>query len=445
MKKLMIIGSGIAGVSAAHSARAEYPEADISLYSAEPYPFYNKIALNSYITGHIRRDHLGFYPMGSLEEKRIIPHIGHAAESIDPGAHQVIMDNGDRIDYDTLILATGADSKLPRIDGIGENGVFGLWTLSDAMEIRAAMVDARTVFILGAGILGVEIAIALIEAGKNVILAGSGDRVLPRQLNHAASAVYRRFLVETGIDLHPSRQVNRIERHQGGLRISAEGGESWDADAMLVLAGADPDTRLARSSGIECSRGILVNHRMETSHPDILACGNCTELEGVSSLLWNSAMNQGEIAGRNAFERRHDYDPAIETIHIKTPDIPMFTCGPNEDVGEDEIEFVDGKNDGYRSIRIDSSGRLLSAIFVRNVHGAFDVERGIRGGLKIPDEIRAAGDIDGIIGYLAKPPRLDLYSGRAWVCRMCGYVYEGDDPPEICPVCAVGKDQFLAA
>lgn len=435
--KLVIIGGGIAGVSAAQAARNEYPGASITLLSAEPYPFYNKIALNTFVTGKRRQRHLHFYELDWLHTQRIEPRWGTTVEGIDTDRHQLLLDDGVHFDYDKLILATGAKPARPPIQGIDSHRVFSLWTLSDAIALREALSSAKNVYILGAGVLGVESALDLARAGMQVTLTDVQGSVLPLHLDDEASKLYRDSLARRGVELSLGTTVVSIESTETSAQITTADGDTRAVDVVLTLTGVQPNAELARQAGLRCDRGILVDDALTTSDPDILACGNCVELGGELRLLWNPAKAQGEVAGLNAFSRKRTARALPPIVHVKTPDIPLFVAGDPRSTGGDVI--VDQRPGSYRKITLSKDNRIESALLLGDTQGAWELEKAI---VAQKTTFPTAREVDEIIAELRNEEDID---DRVWVCQMCGYTHEGDEPPGSCPVCAVGRDQFLAA
>ena len=380
-KTLLIVGGGISGVSAAHAARSEYPGADIHLLSAESGPLYNKIALNSYVTGEKRKDHLGFYPLGDLQSKNINVHRNVQISTVDRENRIVRTADGADYRFDSLILATGARSVGLDIPHPSNGPIHPLWTLEDAERIRGSLETSGRILILGNGVLGVEMALALRESGRQVILAGRRPEALPRLLDGNAAELYSRSLENAGVEFRLPSRLLRIDSQEeqtgSALRAVFADGTSEDCDLILVMTGAEPNDELARSAGLICRRGIEVNEYMETSHPGILACGNCTIPTEESGLLWNPAIIQGECAGRNAFGRRIRRRDGNMTIHLKTPRVPAFICGPRftDSLPDGYRRISDTRDGGHRTLILDSDRHIISATFVLNVSGTWEVEQ----------------------------------------------------------------------
>lgn len=224
-------------------------------------------------------------------------------------------------------------------------------------------------------------------------------------------------------------------------------GTSISCELLLLCAGAVPDTRLAETAGIRVDRGIVVDEYLRTNVASILACGNCINPGTTVGLLWNPAAIQGYAAGANAFEIHIAYTPMIHPIHLKSRELPLFAIGPT-DLPDGATVVVDAGTDARgawrRTLIIDADRHVRHAAFIGRTAGSWSIESAVRKRTAIDEDILQKGQIPDIIDHLT-PPREHTPTGTGWVCRMCGYTHEGDDAPDICPVCGVGKDQFLAA
>ncbi|MCP4677883.1 MAG: FAD-dependent oxidoreductase [Deltaproteobacteria bacterium] len=443
--KLVVIGGGVAGVNAARAARNEYPEAHITLLSKERHPFYNKIALNSYITRKRPLSHMHFYPADSLYEQRIDARLGATVETILPGRHIVALAGGEEVGYDKLVLATGAVPFIPPIPGIDAPEVHTLWSLEDAIRIRESLTEARNVSIIGGGVLGVETAVDLCEMGVRATIIEQQSSVLPLHLDDTSATLYEAFLRESGVRTNLGVSIDRIVQGKKGVTIHTSDGERNEFSLVLLTAGVKPNPALAEAAGIRTNRGLVVDRYMNTSKPDILACGNCVEIDGEPSFLWNPAMAQGQAAGTNAFENKVRFDATPVAIHLKTPKMPLFVIGRSGPAEPGDRVITDRSGSEYRSVCIDAQGRLRSATFLERTEGCYEIEQALMRSRPVSNSLIDGGSIDEIIRELSTRKGDEAYDVRGWVCQMCGFSHEGSSAPEICPVCGVGKDQFKVA
>ena len=189
----------------------------------------------------------------------------------------------------------------------------------------------------------------------------------------------------------------------------------------------------------------MVDEYQRTSDFRVLAAGNCVELDSGKCFLWNPAKGQSEIAGLNAFETKRALIPRPLTLHAKTPGLPIFVCGRfnRAEPGDEVLRRRQGAT--YRALRIDGEGRLVGAVCIGDSQGAYALEQAISRGQVLSPDLRATGAVEPVVESLTPPDESDCYLKPNWVCQMCGYNAEGAEPPEICPVCGVGRDQFIAA
>jgi len=444
-KCLVVIGGQIAGMSAALFARYEYPDAQITVVAAENVALYNKIALVSYLTGKKMSRHLRFYPDNWLESERIALVLGKSAVALDREGHTVALSDGRVLPYDKLILATGAEPiELPMSDA--EQGLWmPLWSLSDAAKIHAALPTSERVVVVGGGILGVETAVDLANYGKVVTLVEGSATLMATHLDKEAAGMFARFMEQKRIDLKLGSFVDSVQSSGSFKKLLLEDGSTLETDLVILTAGVRPNVVLAREAGLQVNRGIVVDSHMVTSDPDILACGNCTELDGGLRLLWNPAKHEGEVAGRNAFVPLLQAHGSPEIVHVKLPEMPLFVCGTPLHEQDDDRVLVRKTDECYRLLRLSESGQVKGAILLGDASGYYSLQKAAFAGWQAPKSSQNGGDLEEMLRLMAQEFGEDEGETKCWVCQMCGYVYEGEYPPEICPVCAVGKDQFLVA
>lgn len=444
-RKLLVIGGGIAGATAALAARAEYPDARIALYSSEPHVFYNKIALDSVVTGKRSERDLSILAPNWLEDHGIDCHWGEPVRAIEPAEHRVMLEAGKTLTFDKLILATGARPILPPVPGIDSPFVYPLWSLDHALRLRERVRGASRLTVLGGGVLGVEAALDLAALGLEVTLVEARPRLMPDLLDEEAAILLARAVSARGVVVKTNTPAVAVVPHDAGCRVTLQTDEGIDADLAILVTGVASDTALAAAAGLRIRRGIVVDEHLITSDPDILAAGNCVDLGEGSGFLWNPARRQGEIAGLNAFAVKRSYRPLPLTLHAKTPGLPLFVCGRAAvDEPGDRVVRDRGENE-YRLLRFDSGGRLAGVILLGDVRGYYALERAVRDGVVLPQGVREKREVEAVVSELVPPRESEEFLKPSWVCRMCGYNVEGEHPPGICPVCGVGRDQFLAA
>jgi nitrite reductase (NADH) large subunit len=298
--RVVIIGAGIAGVSAAEAVRNASADAQITLISREPELPYYRLNLTRYLAGEIGLADLPVHPHGWYTERGIELTLNAEVTGLDLVGQSVSLGDGSHLPFEKLILATGAHSFVPPIPGADMDGVTVLRSVTDCERIlRAAQPGAKCVCI-GGGILGLETAGGLARRGANVTLLEGHGWPMPRQLTSAAGDILRGHVAKLGIRLHTEAKTKAILGDQKVTGVLLEGGTTLETDLVVVAAGVRPNSSLARQAGLEVNGGVVVNNYLTTSHPDVLAAGDVAEHRGVLYGTWGPAQFQGSIAGMNA-------------------------------------------------------------------------------------------------------------------------------------------------
>ena len=323
--KIIIIGNGVAGNSAAETVRAVNSQAEITLVSEEPYPEYSACVLCDYIAGELPRERVFLKKKKDYEKMGIDALLlGQRVEAIDPLNKRVVIE-GKNYSYDKLVLATGSEPLVPPIPGLKKKGIFPLKTLSDAMAISRH--KGKKAVIIGSGPIGIEATTALKKKGYEVYLIELLEWVLPRLLDKETSRMASEVLSRNHVEVILGERVNEIygKRKVEGVLTDRR---RIACDTVILSAGVKARVDLAKQCGIGLGPfgGIKVNQWMETDHPGIYACGDCAEAElpgvgeTVLSQLWVTARQQGEITGLNTGGRVREYSLPMNIISLKVFD-----------------------------------------------------------------------------------------------------------------------------
>jgi NADH oxidase (H2O2-forming) len=341
-QKIVIIGDGIAGYTAARRMRSLAPNADVTLIGAEAVPLYSACALPDYLHGYQTRERV-FIP--DLPEARALQvHKAVMAESVNAES-QTVTFNGQAIPYDKLILATGSVAVIPPVPGAEIPGNFTLKTLSDVDKIIAW--GGRSATVVGSGAIGLETSMALRARGLDVTLIEMLDRIMSTAFDKNAARILQSVAEGHGVRILTGEKVLGVEGAERVAGVATTQGRI-DCDLVVWAAGVRPNNVLAREAGIEIGscRGIKVNDRMETSVQNIYACGDCVEVwervlhRPALSLLWASAKEQAEIAACNSLGIERIYQGALGVVVEEIGDLTAVSAGYSESSLEDEdIKF----------------------------------------------------------------------------------------------------------
>ncbi|MBE6128731.1 MAG: hypothetical protein E7185_05595 [Erysipelotrichaceae bacterium] len=302
--KYVIIGGGIAGVSAAETIRANSSEAEICILEAGEDRPYLRPLLSKTDIKYLNAANIALHPAEWYERKQIQLKTDCAVTAINADEHYVTCRDGSRISYDKLICALGAFAAVPPIPGADLNGVHTVRSIADMKRIHRDMAFAEHAVVVGGGVIGVELAEELKSAGLNVTVLELAPKLLGRFMDDESAAVFKDRLKAQGIHSFTSVSDIVIEAGDDGrvntvtAKISGES-SSFAADLVILSCGIRADVKLLQEAGAECGRGVVVNQGMETSLPDVLAAGDCIQWNPNPG-LWSFAGQSGIAAGLSA-------------------------------------------------------------------------------------------------------------------------------------------------
>lgn len=305
MTRYLLIGTGVAAVSALEAIRSVDERGEASVVSDDPHGYYSRPGLAYYLTGELEESLL--FPYQKADFSRLNARFYRARVShIFPSEQEIELEGGARLPYDKLLIATGAQALPLKVPGADLAGVHKLDNLADARALLAHARRGRPALVTGGGITALELAEGLASRGMKVHYVFRSERYWPAVLDETESRIIESLLRREGMTLSPQTEVTEILDRNGkvtGARLS--NGKIIPADLIAYAIGIAPRIGLARQAGIACERGILVNERMETSLPGIYAAGDVAQVydpaagKHVLDSLWTPAREQGRIAGLN--------------------------------------------------------------------------------------------------------------------------------------------------
>lgn len=361
---LVIVGGSDAGISAALRARELDPSTDVTVVVADRYPNFSICGIPYYISGEVGHwRNLAHRTYEDLEATGMRLRLDTLATGIDVTGQRLLVREPDgtasEIEYDELVVGTGAVPVRPPIEGLGRggaesngdsglgpaDGVHLLHSMGDTFALTETLdaVQPKTALIVGAGYVGLEMAEGLTARGIGVTQVEMLPEVLPT-VDPELGALVRAELVRNGVDVHVETTVTRIARNDAGgvarLHVDGHRGDEqlgWDADLVLVVVGVRPDTDLLVGAGAQVgARGaVVVDETMATGLPHVWAAGDCVvthhRLLGVTYLpLGTTAHKQGRVAGENAIGGTARYAGSLGTQVVKIFDLVAGRTGLRE-------------------------------------------------------------------------------------------------------------------
>lgn len=293
-RRLVVVGNGMAAMRTVEEllvlAGDEY---QITVFGAEPRGNYSRILLSPLLAGEAAREALTLHPLEWYREKGIALHAGDPVVSIDRRSRRVISASGVVAGYDRLLLATGSDPVRLKVTGHDLPGVFSFRSIDDVDAMLAQATSARRAVVVGGGLLGLEAASGLARQGLSVTVVHIRDRVMDKQLDEEAARLLRHAMEARGIRFCMPARTAAFEGKGRVEQLRMEDGRVLAADMVVVAAGITPRTELARSCGLKCDRGILVDDTLQTYDPSIYAVGECVQHRGTTyglvAPLWEQA------------------------------------------------------------------------------------------------------------------------------------------------------------
>jgi nitrite reductase (NADH) large subunit len=360
IRRLVVLGAGIAGLTAATEARRQSAEVTITLVSREtPHPYY-RLNLTRFLAGEVPEGNLVMQPPRWFEEQRIELMTAEAT-AIDREQRQVRLRDGRQLPYDRLVLANGAHPFIPPIPGATREGVQVLRTLEDARTILERLAHGKRVVCIGGGLLGLETAGALARRGATVTVVEGFAWLLPRQLTPRAGKMLQERLVAQGLSVSCGVAVRELTGDESVRGVLLENGEELPADFVVIAAGVRPNSHLARQSGLKVHGGVVVDDRMFTSDPAILAAGDVAEHRGRLYGIWPAGFAQGVIAGSNAVGGQAEFSGTAPSTRIKVLDVDLFSIGQIQP--EDaSTKVCEETRDGAYSALFSRDGQLAGAV-----------------------------------------------------------------------------------
>ncbi|NVK18869.1 MAG: FAD-dependent oxidoreductase [Methylocystaceae bacterium] len=275
---MVIIGAGQGGLQAAESLRSAKYDGDILLLGDEAHAPYNRPPLSkAFLLGEMTQDQLTIRQPAVFEKKRIELKTGMRVEAIDPKAQSLVCQKGDVIEYEKLIIATGSRARIPPIPNAHAEGVHCIRTLDDTLTIADEMDSVENLVVIGGGFIGLEMAAVARKLGKNVTVVEFADRLMARVVSPAVSAYYKSLHEKKGCIIRLNAAAEKILLDQGKLSgVLLNSGEELKSDMVVLGVGVLPNEELAKTAGLECDSGIIINNKGQTSDPNIYAIGDCT-------------------------------------------------------------------------------------------------------------------------------------------------------------------------
>lgn len=373
--RVLILGAGPAGMTAAQGLRELAPSRslhpDITILSGEPFPPYSPPAMaDHFLTG---RDTSLFW-MGKdvCDRLNVEYRPGTNARALDADRQRVVLDDDSELAYDKLVIATGSRLYAP-VDGYDLPGVYNFKSLSAARELveRARHGEVRSALIVGAGFIGVEVALLLNSLGLDVTMVEQQDWIMPRILDEETAGLVLDDLHRRGVAVLERAKAMHFVGDERVTGVELGDGQTVSADAYVAATGVKPNVGFLDGSGLDIDWGVRVDNRLRTNLPNIWAAGDVAETvdrlsgERFVHAIWPNARAQGQVVARDMLGYAADYEGAERMNSMKHLGLPIIAVGEAE--GERELRSRHG--DELRKIFL-TDDRIVGFRLAGDIRGA---------------------------------------------------------------------------
>ncbi|MEL7585576.1 MAG: molybdopterin-dependent oxidoreductase [Prolixibacteraceae bacterium] len=345
-ERVLIVGAGAAALRFIRTFREKNRTDEILVISKEIYPFYNRVLLPGYIGRICSWEDLRKTGGDEIEKLGIRVITGVSVVKIDPDNKTVSCSDSQVYTYGKLILATGARPGIPNQEWMRFPAVFTIRSKQDADLLRQSVQSSDHVLVTGGGLLGLEVAAALIDLNIRVTLANRNPRLMDRQLDHESAEMLKDILEERGINILYNDEISQISRSGGQKhQVTFKSGKRITFDALVFAIGTRPNLEYARNA-VQIRRGIVVNEHLQTSREDIYAIGEIAELNGKLFGITAAAEEQADtLANHLNGNPLSQYDGSVPMNMLKISGIDLCSIGlvhiPGGSQGYDEVVFTD--------------------------------------------------------------------------------------------------------
>jgi len=346
----VIIGNSAAGIGTVEGIRKVDSKGRITLISDEPYHTYSRPLISYYLGGKVKAEKMYYREQDFYEKMNVDVKLGVKVTTVDPAEKKVMLTSGEQVKYDKLMLATGGKPIVPEMTGSDLKGVFTFLKWDDVKAIENYVGKKDKVVIIGAGLIGLKAAEAMVGFKAEVKVVELANRVLSAILDEEAALIVQSKLEEQGISFYLNNTVEIIEGKDGKVTgVKLQSGEKLDCDSVIIAIGVIPNKGLAVEAGLEVNRGIIVDEHLQTSDFSIYAAGDVSEgydtiykQRRVLPILPN-AYKQGFAAGQNMAGEEVKYPGGFAMNAIGFFGLSMITAGIIKPVGEEFVQIKDNE------------------------------------------------------------------------------------------------------
>ncbi|MDK2799326.1 MAG: hypothetical protein PWP27_1792 [Clostridiales bacterium] len=348
----VIVGNSAAAIAAVEGIRKNDKKGNITLISDEKHHTYSRPLISYYLGDKVKEEGMYYREQDFYTKNNVKTLLGEKAVEIKKEEKKVVLDSGEKISYNKLLIATGSVPFVPPMDGLeGKENIYTFLKWDDATALKSKVKRQSRVIVIGAGLIGLKAAEGLNKLTDDVTVVELADRVLSTILDHQAASIVQKQMEQQGTKFVLNNTVVQICGDGKVEKVILKDGKALPCDILIIAIGVRPNVALAQTAGIQINRGIMVDSKMETSVNDIYAAGDVTESMDITVntnrilALWPNAYQQGEIAGYNMSGGKMQFDGAFPMNAIGFFGLPMITAGIVNPTGEGYSVYMEMNED----------------------------------------------------------------------------------------------------
>jgi len=407
----VIVGDGIAGSSAAETIREEDPDADVTVITDEGEALYNRILIKEFAKGKLPEAPISIHEPEWYDERDIELHLNTYVTGIDPDAHEITTHEGDTFEYDKLLIATGGTPAQLPVENSDAKGIHHFWTFDDARAIKEHAETADNGIVVGAGLLGIDLAAICAAQELDAHYLMRGNRWWRYALSLDGAEIIHNALEERGVEPVFESGVDRFTVDDDGHVTGAidPNGEQFDGDWVGIAIGLNFNTEWLYGTGIETDNGVVVDQYMQTNVEDIYAAGDITRFydtiidDYAQNGAWGSAKEQGTVAAKNmvADDEAEEFR-WVSSYSITHFDFPFLSFGhPTRGDDEAERRYSDTE---WRRLAFEN-GQLVGGVLIGDLSQQSTFKQLIREERQVADQKELLLEENVDLDKLEAPPQ----------------------------------------
>jgi nitrite reductase (NADH) large subunit len=403
MNNIVIIGGGIAAVTAVKAIREIDRDVAIDLFGEEKYYPYYRLRLSKSLFDGPDEDGVLLQKKEWYAINKVNLHLNVRVQGVDIDRQEIRLPQGKRMGYGKLLLANGAKNRPPAVPGVVDSGKMNtIRSLEDVQNLRGKLAGKNEVFYIGGGVLGLEIAWILQQHHKQVNIAEIQNRLFPNQLDERAAMILKEAVESFGVKVLINTEVVRITGDQRVNGIETKDGSRFPCQMVLYATGIEPNIEILDGTPLKTHRGVLVDNKMQTNITNVYAAGDVAEYDGKVYGLWNIAAGQGRTAGYNMAGQVTAYHSAVPVTALNAYGTSLFSIGDvSETSATRTLKDEDRARNTYRRIFI-KNNHMIGAILIGDTSKSPLLKTAIEKKLPL-DKIDCDPTIDGILEWLKIP------------------------------------------